>query len=208
MDRIKPNLNNRDNNVSFHRYLADIHDGISEKEFDVVKDMPIFISSPDSPEGELVDSSNNHYLPSALLTNIVSKDLFPTSILDSIHPDYILSDKDKKYFIDKLGNVEIDEDGFYEYIIKEQTSSVVKSYLKDEERNVRFWRWVADSKTSREKKAKLVIFPMLGKTAGDGYEHFENPSSLYISDRYSKVEGLEQFIYEHISKPVFVSENI
>ena len=119
LDRIKANLNNRDNNISFHRYLADIHDGISEKDFEVVKNMPIFISSPVSPEGELVDSSNNHYLPSALLTDIVSKDLFPTSILDSIHPDYIVSDKDKKYFIDKLGNVEIDEDGFYEYIIRE-----------------------------------------------------------------------------------------
>lgn len=206
LDRIKANLNNRDNNISFHRYLADIHDGISEKDFEVVKNMPIFISSPVSPEGELVDSSNNHYLPSALLTDIVSKDLFPTSILDSIHPDYIVSDKDKKYFIDKLGNVEIDEDGFYEYIIQEQISSVVESYLKDEERNVRFWRWVADSKTSREKKAKLVIFPMLGKTVGDECEHFGNPSSFYISGRYSKTEGLEQFINEHISKPVFVSE--
>lgn len=206
LDRVKPNLNERDNNISFHRYLADIHDGISEKDFEVIKDMPIFISSPEVAEGELVDSSNNHYLPSALLTDIISKDLFPTSILDSIHPDYILSDKDKKYFIDKLGNVEIDEDGFYEYIIKEHTSSEVKNYLQDKERNIRFWRWVADSKNSREKKAKLAIFPMLGKAVGEESEHLVSPSSLYISGKYTNVEGLEQFIHEHISKPVFVSE--
>lgn len=206
LDRVKENLSNRDNNLSFHRYLADVHDGLSEKDLEVVKGMPIFISSPNDAEGVLVETSDNHYLPSELLTDIISKDLVPLSILDSIHPDYITSDKDKKYFTDKLGNVEIDEDGFFDYIIKDGTAPEVKPYLESRERNIRFWRWIADSKAGREKKAKLSIFPLLGNMVDEEADHLETPSSLYISGKYTKAEGLEQFITDHISKPVFVSD--
>lgn len=205
LERIQNNLENRENNIAFHRYIADVHDELSDKDLEKVKEMPIYISSPNEEGGVLAESSEDHYLPSDLLTDIISKDLVPISILDSIHPDYIVSDKDKRYFVDKLGNAEIDEDGFYGYIVNDDNVTKVTSYLKNADRNVRFWRWVCDSKESRENKARLNILPMLFKydeSVADGYEV---PTKLFISDLYSGVDGLEVFISENVDSPKFVS---
>lgn len=205
LERIEDNLQDRDNNISFHRYIADVHDELSDKDLEKIKEMPIYISSPNEEGGVLAERSDNHYLPSLLLSDIISKDLVPISILDSIHPDYITSDKDKSYFVDKLRNTEIDEEGFYKYIIKDGIEPEVTPYLKDSERNVRFWRWVCDSKESRENKAKLNILPMLfryNESITDGYDV---PSKLFISDLYSGVDGLEVFISENVDSPKFVS---
>ena len=205
LDRIKDGLSIKENNIDFHRYIANIHDELSEKDFENVKEMPIFIASSNNTEGQLVERSDNHYLPSELLTDIISKDLVPITILDSIHPDYITSEKDKRYFIEKLNNVEIDESGFFNYIVQDGVEPDVTPYLKDRERNVRFWRWVCDSKETKENKAKLNLFPMLCKPEKGTSEDYDVPSELYISDLYSGVEGLEQFIGETVDSPRFVS---
>ena len=205
LERIKDNLEDRDNNIAFHRYIADVHDELSDKDLEKVKEMPIYISSPNAGGGVLADSSEDHYLPSALLTDIISKDLVPITILDSIHPDYFVSEKDQRYFVDKLGNAEIDEDGFYKYIVKDSIVSKVTPYLKDADRNVRFWRWVCDSKESRENKAKLNILPMLFRCSENIADGYDVPSKLFISDLYSGVDGLEVFISENVDSPKFVS---
>ncbi|MDY4551197.1 MAG: AAA domain-containing protein [Parabacteroides sp.] len=205
LERMKDNLQDRDNNIAFHRYIADVHDELSNKDLEKVKEMPIYISSPNAEGGVLAEKSANHYIPSELLSDIISKDLVPISILDSIHPDYIISEKDKSYFVDKLSNAEIDEEGFYNYIIKDGVEPEVTSYLNNSERNVRFWRWVCDSKESRENKAKLNILPMLfryNEGISDGYDV---PSKLFISDLYSGVDGLEMFISENVDSPKFIS---
>ena len=205
LERIEENLKDRDNNMAFHRYIADVHDELSDKDLENVKEMPIYISSPNVEGGVLSEKSENHYLPSELLSDIISKDLVPISILDSIHPDYIISDKDKRYFVDKLGNAEIDEEGFYKYIIQDGVEPEVTPYLKDAGRNVRFWRWVCDSKESRENKAKLNILPMLFRYDGSIADGYEVPSKLFISDSYLGVDGLEKFISENVDRPKFVS---
>ena len=205
LDRIKGNLNDRENNIAFHRYIADVHDELSEKDLETVKGMPIFISSPNSEGGVLAKRSENHYLPSKLLSDIISKDLVPISILDSIHPDYIINDKDKNYFIDKLKNYEIDEDGFFSYITKEGNIPQVVPYLNDKERNIKFWHWVCNSKESKENKAKLSALPMLYRNDGSDIDAYEVPAKLFISDLYSGVDGLEMFISENVDKPKFVS---
>lgn len=205
LERIEENLKDRDNNIAFHRYIADVHDELSDKDLEKVKEMPIYISSPNEDGGVLADKSENHYLPSELLSDIISKDLVPISILDSIHPDYITSEKDKSYFVDKLRNAEIDEEGFYKYIIQDGVEPEVTPYLKNADRNVRFWRWVCDSKESRENKARLNILPMLYRYDESVADGFEVPSKLFISDLYSGVDGLEVFVSENVDSPKFVS---
>ena len=205
LDRVKDNLDNRENNIAFHRYIADVHDELSDKDLENVKAMPIYISSPDEEGGVLAEKSENHYLPSELLSDIISKDLVPISILDSIHPDYIISDKDKSYFVDKLRNAEIDEEGFYKYIIQDGVEPEVTPYLKNAERNVRFWRWVCDSKENRENKSRLGILPMLFRYEESIEDGYDVPSKLFISDLYSGVDGLEMFISENVDNPKFVS---
>lgn len=205
LERIKENLKNRDNNIAFHRYIADVHEKLSDEDLKNVKEMPIYIASPNEQGGVLANTSENHYLPSVLLTDIISKDLVPITILDSIHPDYIVSDKDKRYFVNKLENVEIDENGFYDYIIDDDNTPIVTPYLKDTERNVRFWRWVCDSMESRENKAKLNILPMLFRYDKSISDDYDIPSKLFISDLYSGVNGLEVFISENVDSPKFVS---
>jgi hypothetical protein len=204
LDRIKDNLSTRESNIAFHRYIADVHDELSDKDLENVKEMPIFISSPKEDDGILVERSDNHYLPSELLSDIISKDLVPVTILDSIHPDYILSEKDEDYFVDKLKNVVIDEPAFYEYIIQSGVEPKVTPYLKNQERNVKFWRWVCDSKAGKENKAKLNIFPMMFRNEEVAYDV---PSNMFISDQYSGVIGLEKFIAENVEAPKFVSSD-
>ena len=205
LDRFLENIKDRDNNISFHRYISDVHSKLSETDLENVKVVPIYISSPIEENGVLVEQSTDHYLPSPLLSEIISKDLVPISILDSIHPEYIQSEKDIRYFVDKLGNVEIDEDGFYNYIIKKNIIKEVYPYLEKEERNVNFWRWVCDSKESKENKSKLNILPMLYKNIDGIDEGYNVPSKMFISDQYSGVKGLEQFITEYVDAPLFVS---
>lgn len=205
LDRIKESIKDRENNISFHRYIADVHNELSDKDLENVKEMPIYISSPTNEAGILTDRSDNHYLPSDLLANIISKDLVPITILDSIHPDYILSEKDKRYFVDKLGNTEIDEDGFYNYLVKDGINHEVILYLKNKERNIKFWRWVCDSKESKDNKAKLNIFPMLFRNGESAAEGYDLPAKMFISDVYSGVDGLELFISENVDSPLFVS---
>ena len=205
LEHIKDNLNNRENNIAFHRYIANVHDELSDKNLEMVKEMPIYISSPKDENGVLAERSDNHYLPSDLLSEIISKDLVPITILDSIHPDYILNEKDKSYFVDKLRNTEIDEVGFYDYIIQDGVEPEVTPYLKNADRNVTFWRWVCDSKVSKENKAKLNVLPMLFRYEKDDIDNYEVPSKLFISDLYSGVDGLEVFISENVDTPKFIS---
>lgn len=204
LDRFNNNLIERGNNIAFHRYVANVHDELSEKDLENVKEIPIYISSPDSAGGVLSQRSDEHYLPSDLLTDIISKDLVPTSILDSIHPDYINSEKDIRYFVEKLGNVAINEAAFYCYIVQDGVEPEVSPYLRDKERNIKFWRWVCDSKESKENKAKLNVFPMLYGN-NEAEENFDVPANMFISDLYSGVDGLEQFINEYVDHPKFVS---
>lgn len=202
LDIIKEELKDRDNNISFHHYLAEVHKEIPEKQLEMVKEMPIYISSPVEEKGELCDRSANHYLPSKMITDIISKDLVPVSIMDSIHIDYFQS-IDKEYF-EKLDNVEFDENCFYEYLYKE--ADIVIPYLNDPERNIRFWRWVADSGAEKEQKAKISVLPMLGRE-NDNEQDFiiDDPSDLYISSQYLDEKGLELFIKDNDSNPKFVS---
>ena len=84
LDRVKSNLSNRDNNLAFHRYIANVHGELSDNDLENVKEMPIFISSPTNEDGVLAERSDNHYLPSELLADIISNDLVPITILDFI----------------------------------------------------------------------------------------------------------------------------
>ncbi len=203
LDRIQAKLTERDNNISFHHYLAEVQDNLSEKDLELVKEMPIYISSPTEEQGELCDSSTKHYLPSSMITEIISKDLVPVSVMDSVHPDYFRTPKDKEYFEKKLGNVEFAEEDFYGYIAG---NTDIISYLYDQDRNIRFWRWVADSKAKKEQKAKLVKLPMLGRECGDEQDCIvADPSCLYISSFYLGVNDFESFINDYVSHPKFVS---
>lgn len=205
LDEIQDALSIRKNNISFHRYIADCHDNFGEKALAKVKNVPIFIESPDNEEGELVNGSSYHYLPSALLSDIISRDIVPISILNSIHPDYIKSENDKKYFTDKLGNVEINEDEFFSYIVNENNILVIENYLRNEERNIRFWQWICNCNVNRDTKAKLRVYPMLARTIGSDVNIFAKPEDLYISSVYSDAAGIEQFISEFVDTPQFVS---
>lgn len=205
LEQIKDNLKNRENNIAFHRYIANVHDELSDKDLENIKKIPIYISSPKNKGGVLAECSNNHYLPSELLTDIISKDLVPISIMDSIHPDYIISEKDKKYFVDKLHNKEINEEEFFQYIVKEDIEPKVTPYLKNEERNVKFWRWVCDSKETKDNKARLNILPMLYRSMDSVADGYDVPTKLFISDLYSGIKSLERFISENVDNPKFVS---
>ena len=191
----------RENNIKFHKYFASIHKLFTVDELAPLKKTPIYLQSPVNDEGELVLNSNNHYLPTALLNEIISNDLVPISIMDALHPDYITVEIEKEYYVDKLQNIEIELGGFINYITRDDNKTNVYNYILDKDRNVRFWRWVLTTNGIKyEMKEKLACFSLLSINDSE----FCKPSELYISDNYVW-DGFEDFIKEFEPNAKFVS---
>lgn len=203
LEGILEKLEDRECNLSFFRYFSAIHEDLSENEMAALKELPIYISSPDNELGVLVDKSTNHYLPSEKLTEIISLDLVPVSILDSIHPDYIVSDKDKKFYTEKLTNYELELDEFFAYIAREEEN--VTPYLKNVERNKKFWRWACSQTLSNDDKKELSCFPLLCRSNDSDEDLCGNAKDLYISDAYSDGVEIEDFIREYVKDAQFIS---
>ncbi len=203
LDGLLPKLKIRENNLSFYRYFSAIHDDLTENEMAAIKEMPIFISSPDDENGILADKSTNHYLPSEQLTEIIKLDLVPLLLLDSIHPDYVVTEKDEKFYTEKLSNYELELDEFVDYIVKEKDR--VDPYLKDIERNKRFWIWACKQSLSNDKKKCLNVFPLLCRKGRTEELSWGNAKDLFISNAYSEGVEIEDFIQEYVKDPQFVS---
>ena len=195
-------LEDRDVNISFHRYFSDKQNLFTDEECRCLKDFPIYISSPDSEGGILSESSSNHYLPTDALTDFISKDLVPQDIFDSVNPDYVQNDADRRYLL-KIGNVEIDDIGFVSYITSEGNIDSVSEYLSSEkDRNVRFWRWACDTKVSPEDKNSLKKLPVLIKGSDDVYVTTEK---TFLPDEYTDNEGEEELVNQFITDAQFIS---
>ena len=202
INNIAEKLRDRKRNIAFHDYICSMHEELSEDDFKKIKCVPIYVSSPTNEEGELFDRSTDLSLPSPLLTDIINQDLVPTSILGSIHPDYITSESSTKYFADKLGNREMDIAGFIEHITENE--ELVSLYLRNKERNIRFWRWVYKLEESVDLKSKLKHFPVMYTVDYDHFK-FSLPANMYLSDDYSDSLELESFINEYVPNADFLS---
>jgi hypothetical protein len=196
-------LSQRDKNIEFHHFLFTIHSSLTPDDYDRLKNVPIYIESPDDEEGELAEKSNNHYIPSSFLTEVIKLDLVPIDLLDTVHNDYIHTEEERKYYEKYLDNATFTEISFISYIVK--NVDYVSDYLKDKERNVRFWRWVCDAKLDAGDKAKLIVFPMLGHQADSDDDEFMHPNELFISRAYSEVDNIEDIIRKFTGNPYFVS---
>lgn len=201
-DVIRKSISDRECNVAFHRYLSGKQRLFTEDEYKPVRDLPIFISSPEDPNGELADKSENHYLPAPLLSAFIEKDLVPIDILDSVHPDYVTDESDMDY-LKMIGNVELKEDEFIGYITGEGNLPLVTEYLSaDRVRNLRFWRWACDSKIDNKDKNALKALPVLAKDEEDRYVTTEK---TYLADEYSSSRGSEDLVRQFVSDAQFIS---
>lgn len=197
LDSIRERIREKDSNLSFHRFIASIHAELSEKETEPLKSLPIFISSSKNADGIVVERSDDHYLPSSFLSDIISLDIVPIEIMDSIHPDYFQTPDDEKYLDTKLGNVRIDLEGFLTYLIKCQDE--VCQYISDDKRNIYFWKWMLENVCDYRELSKLKDFPILNNVGEP-----EIPSALYISNQYDD-SNIESFIKRFVSGARFVS---
>lgn len=196
-------ISDKASNLSFHRFLYSIKNQLTENDFDKLQQLPIFISSPENPEGVLAENSNNHYLPSALLQEVISLDVFPADILDAIHPDYIRDDNERKYFIDQLGNVEMSKGQLADYI--KRNADRIAEYLSESDRNLIFWRWVVNSNFSLEELHSLSEIPLLYHALQGNDEGQLLGNKLFISNSYSDIDDIEQFVAQYEKAPCFVS---
>lgn len=198
LDSLKESLKDRDNNITFHRFFSTIHNELSEKEMEPLRQVPIYLSSPFNESGELCEISEDHYLPSPMLTEIIRLDIVPREIMDSIHPDYIQNEQDKKYFETILGNTIIDLSGFIQYIVKRKEE--VALYLQDDDRNIKFWNWVSENVEDTTLIKSLSDFPILDKGG-----NFELASQIYISNSYTDTD-IESFINRYVNNAKFISD--
>lgn len=201
-DVIRKSISDRECNVAFHRYLSGKQRLFTEDEYKPVRDLPIFISSPENPNGELADKSENHYLPAPLLSAFIEKDLVPIDILDSVHPDYVTDESDRDY-LKMIGNVELKEDEFIGYITGEGNLPLVTEYLSaDRVRNLRFWRWACESKIDNKDKNALKALPVLAK---DEENRYVTTEKTYLADEYSSSRGSEDLVRQFVSDAQFIS---
>lgn len=202
-DRLKLQLIDKTCNLSFHTYVSSLQEELTGEDFEKVKRVPIFVSSPTLEEGECFEQSTDLSLPSELLNEVISRDLVPISILGTIHSDYIISDDSKKYFSEKLANRVIDAKGLIEHIT--ENSEAVSSYLRNEKRNINFWRWVRNVSVIVDLKSKLKQLPLLGIGCRDNVYSYIQPSRLHLSNEYSDGNEIEGFINEYVQEAHFVS---
>ena len=197
-------LGDKDINLTFHSFFADHKQMFTENELQKLQRFPIFLASTD--ENGVIDfSSNNHYIPSQELSDIIKADLVPADLLDSIHPDYVRTDEDLDYYVRILENVSFDVDGFVEYISQEENVKEIAAYLEsDRERNIRFWRWAANAKT--DKKHLLKVFPILGHEFGGADESYTLASKLSLSNAYVTGQNFESVVHRFNSAALFVSD--
>lgn len=197
LDEIRAQIIDKDSNLAFHRFFSSIHAELSENEAKPLAKMPIYISSPDNPDGVLSDHSDDHYLPSPFLSEIISKDLVPIEILDSVHPDYLQSTDNEKYLVSKLSNIGIDSVGFIDYIVKR--AETVAEYLKDAKRNIAFWKWVLANMSDNQVLSGLKKLPVLTESG-----EYLNPDALFISNNYVDTD-IEKFVNQFVSGATFIS---
>ena len=196
-------LSDRDTNIAFHRYFCEKRALISYNELEHLQDAPIFLASSTEELGVLSNSSTKHYLPSEELTTIISSDIVPIEMLDSIHPDYIREKGDVDYFAGILKNVSLSTDQFIDRLC--DSEETVTKYLKqDIERNIRFWRWAVSAKS--EKRNKLRVFPILGHRYEEEAEVYTTPDTLSLSNKYSSIANFESVVHRFNPSALFVSE--
>ncbi len=203
-DGLKEVLSDKGNNLSFHSFFADHKQMFTENEMQKLQRFPIFLASNDA-DGVLDSVSNNHYIPSKDLSEIIKADLVPAGLLDSIHPDYVRSEDDLDYYVRVLDNVSFDIDGFVDYISQDANIKEVSDYLeKDSERNIRFWRWAANAKT--DKKHLLRSFPILGHQFNSTDDKYTLASKLSLSNAYLPGQNFESVVNRFNSGSLFVSD--
>ena len=200
---LKEILSDKDINLAFHSFFADHKQMFTENEMQKLQHFPIFLASTD--ENGVIDfSSNNHYIPSPELSDIIKADLVPADLLDSIHPDYVRTDEDLDYYVRILENVSFDVDGFVEYISQEENVEEIAAYLEtDRGRNIRFWRWAANAKT--DKKHLLKVFPILGHTFGSTDDLYTLAGKLSLSNAYAADQNFESVVNRFNRDALFVS---
>lgn len=204
IDRYKEILLDREANLAFHRYVCSISISLSDDDFKKIKTVPIFIESSTSEGGILVYESTKHYLPSDFLKEIIMLDIVPNDILGTIHHDYISCEKERKYYVEDLGNAELDKSSFVKYLHDDHSDEVIE-YLQNQERNICFWRWMAHAELNKKAKSQLSLFPLMGGKESDGEKTMYFSKELFVSNSYVDYD-IESVVNQFEENPIFVSD--
>ena len=193
-------------NISFHKFFANPSLRLSDDDYDKLKNTPVFTILPveedKDNESGLCEICTGFFLPSDKLGKLVELDIAPTSILHTIRPEYFATDAEQMttYFKDKLVNRLLQDNELVKHLLVHKEEII--SYIKDYKRNLRFWRWAAQSSTTYDERLAFRSFPM---SDSDGNLMF--PNELYASAVYSKDKEAEQVIRRFIPDAHFVLED-
>ena len=204
IDRYKERLLNREANLAFHRYVLSISTSLSDDDFQKVKKVPIYIESSENEEGIVASDSTNHYLPSDVLTEIVKLDIVPDDILVTIHHDYVSSEYEREYYEKYLDNTELDKSDFVNCLREHHRVEVIE-YLQDQDRNIRFWRWMAHAELNKATKSQLSSFPLMGGKDSNGEITMCSAKELFVSNSYVDYD-IESVVNQFEENPIFVSD--
>lgn len=189
--------------IDFHRFFANPSLRLSEDNWDALKNSPVYTLTPSPEDGEegreLQETSTGHFLPSEKIGKLVELDIIPSTTLKSILPEYFESDKDRMetYFRDKLGNRKLEDNEIVKHLVEHKDE--ISSYLHDYDRNLRFWRWAAQTSTNHEQRKAFRDFPMM-----DSDFNLLLPPDLFASAVYSKDKEAEDVIRRFIPDAHFV----
>lgn len=193
-------------NISFHKFFANPSLRLSDDDYAKLKNTPVFTILPVEydvvNESGLCDVCTGFFLPSDKLGKLVELDIAPASILHTIRPEYFATDAEQMttYFKDKLGNRQLQDNELVKHLLAHKEEII--SYIKDHNRNLRFWQWAAQSSTTYEERLAFRSFHML-----DSDGNLMPPNELYASAVYSKDKEAEQVIRGFIPDAHFVLDD-
>lgn len=193
-------------NISFHKFFANPNLRLSEKDYEKLKNTPVFTILPveenEGNESGLCDECTGFFLPSEKLGELVELDIAPASILHTIRSEYFATDAERMttYFKDKLGNRQLQDNELVKHLLAHKDE--IFSYIQDYKRNLRFWQWAAQSSTTYEERLAFRHFPM-----SDSEGNLMLPNELYASAVYSKDKEAENVIRRFIPDAHFVLDD-
>lgn len=193
-------------NISFHKFFAKPTLRLSDNDYDILKNTPVFTISPidknEDIESGLCDTCSGFFLPSDKLEKLVELDIVPNSILRTIRPEYFEGNMEQMtvYFRDKLGNRQLQDKDIVDHLLEHKEEII--PFIKEKRRNIRFWQWAAQSSTNYEERKAFRIFPIIDETG-----NYKLPKELYASALFSKDNEAEQVIRRFIPDAKFVSDD-
>ena len=196
MNCINDHTSSKEESVSFHEFIIDHYNVLTQEQQIKMKDAKVFLYGQDEPARQ----SCGHKTLSANAKELFHLGLVEFSDLDIIDPAY-KTEENTEYWETRLENSKFTVQHFFTWLSKNVDTFI--STIKNEELNIAFWRWLKNNVSDNlidHLIEEMTSLPVLLK---DGSIALEGP--IYFSDEYMDGAAIEHSVRIFDEKAKFLS---